>query len=38
MTVRAPKRSESQPPSARMRPDGRLKVAASRPAVATETE
>ena len=34
ITVRAPNRSESQPPKARMRPEGKLKQAASRPAMA----
>ena len=35
ITRRAPKWSDIQPPSARMTPDGRLKIAAIRPAVAT---
>ncbi len=38
MVVRAPSLSDIQPPSARIRPDGRLKHEASSPASATDVE
>ena len=37
ITVRAPSLSESQPPKARMRPEGKVKIDDRRPAVATLT-
>ena len=37
MTVRAPDRSDHQPPAARIRPEGRVKIEDSSPALATDT-